>query len=180
MALTRQQKEEQLGSLIENMKTAKSIMFAHYIGLDVPKLSKLRRTLREKGALMQVAKKTLIRLAAKESGNPELGDDVLSGPVACVFSKEDPVAGASVLHKFGKDAEQVQLIGGIFSGKLLSKAEAIAFASLPSRESLLGTFIGMINSPLTAFASMCSSPLSGFARSVAELAKKKETSPSAN
>ncbi|HRH92999.1 MAG TPA: 50S ribosomal protein L10 [Candidatus Peribacteria bacterium] len=173
MALTRDQKAAQLTELKGKMQNAKSVMFAHYIGLTVPDISKFRGKLREGKAELKVAKKSLIQLASKEINGPEILDTAVPGPVACIFSNEDPVAGASIAYKFAKENEKVKLIGGIFDGKLMNAAEAAQFAQIPSRQQLLGIFITMVNTPLTSFVSMCNGPLTGFARALSEVAKKK-------
>jgi large subunit ribosomal protein L10 len=173
MALTRNQKKAQLTALTENMKKAESVIFAHYIGLTVADVSALRAKLKEAKAEMKVAKKTLMRLATKEAGLPEIPEAALTGPVACIFSFSDPITGAQVAFTFAKDHQQVALIGGIYDGKILSKEEAVALAKMPGRQELLTIFAGMLQSPLRSFASICSSPLTGFARALAEVAKKK-------
>jgi large subunit ribosomal protein L10 len=150
-------------------------MFAHYIGMSVAEVSELRSKLKEEEAEMKVAKKTLLKLAAKDTKIPELDDSLLDGPVSLIFSYSDPLSGAQVAFKFGKDHSQVELLGGIFDGKVLTKEEAVELAKMPGREQLLATFASMIRSPLTTFAGMCGSPLGGFARALSELAKQKET-----
>ncbi len=145
------------------MQKSSSVMFAHYIGLTVKNVSDFRDQLRASDAEMKVAKKTLMQLAAKDLGMPELTYDTLQGPVACIFSFADPLTGAQVAFKFGKTNPQVELIGGIFEGKLLSKEEAIAIAKIPGKLQLLGMFAAMLNSPMTSFA-----------RGLSELAKQKE------
>ncbi len=184
MALTRAQKEEQLADLKDKLQKSQSVIFAHYIGLTVTDVGDLRAKLRAKKAEMKVGKKTLIRMAMKELNLPEPGEKDLDGPVACIFSYEDPMSGASVAFAYGKTNDKVKLIGGLFEGKLLTANEAKAFASLPSREVLLATFAMMIRSPLTKFASMANGPLSGFARALSQIAEKggaktSETPPSA-
>jgi large subunit ribosomal protein L10 len=173
MALTRQQKEAQLTDIEQRWKKASSVMFAHYIGLSVTDITKLRLNLRKEQAEMKVAKKSLLKIAMKKLNVPEVKDEDLSGPVACIFSMGEPTSGANITFKFGKDHAQVKLIGGVFSGKLLSPAESVEFATIPSRPVLLGIFMSMCNAPLTQFASACSSPLSGFARCLSEIAKKR-------
>lgn len=163
MALTKVQKQAQLTELKDKMKKSSSVMFAHYIGLTVHDVSDLRDQLRAQDSEMKVAKKTLMQLAAKDLGLPELTYDTLQGPVACIFSFADPLTGAQVAFKFGKANPQVELIGGIFEGKLLSKEEAIAIAKIPGKQQLLGMFAAMLNSPLSSFA-----------RGLSELAKQKE------
>lgn len=179
MAITRQQKEAQVQDLAQKMKNASSVIFAQYQGLSVSDITKLRGKLKKDKAVMQVSKKTLIQIAAKEAGMPEISDDVISGAVACVFSQGEPTSGPNIVHSFGKDHPHVKILGGIFSGKALSVSEANALATIPSRLQLLATFVGMCSSPLVSFASAISSPLSSFARGVSELAKKKEASAGA-
>ncbi len=174
MALTRKQKEAQVVALKDKMAKASSIVFPQYIGLTVADITKLRSQLRKEKAEMQVAKKSLIQIAAKLAKVPEIADSLLPGAVACIFSMEEPTSGAGVAFRFSKDHAQVKLVGGVFSGKLLSQAEAIALATIPSRNVLLATFLSMCQSPLISFASACSSPLTGFARALSEIAKKKE------
>tara|TARA_Y100000310_G_scaffold308519_1_gene351701 strand:- start:749 stop:1405 length:657 start_codon:yes stop_codon:yes gene_type:complete len=172
MALTKDQKSAQIKELVTKLKDAESVMFSHYIGLSVGDVSDFRNKLRENGAEMKVAKKTLIKLAFKDAGYPDIEDENVEGPVACIFSFDDPLSGAQTAFKFSKDHDQVTLVGGVFDGKVLSKEEAMELAKMPSRIELLGKFVAMLNSPLVSFASQCSSPLSGFARAMSQLAEK--------
>jgi len=162
MAVTKAQKVEILTELKDKLQQAKSIMFAHYIGMTVANVSELRGDLKKGNAEMKVAKKTLMKLATRELNMPEPSDEMLDGAVACIFSFEDPLTGAQIAFKFAKKHKQVELIGGIFDGKLISKEEAIAIAQIPGREGLLGMFAAMINTPLSSFA-----------RGLSELAKMK-------
>ena len=177
MALTRKQKEEQVVKLQSKMSEASSVIFTHFIGLTVSDISKLRSQLKKENAELLVAKKSLIQIAAKQANLPEIADATLPGPVACIFSMKEPTVGASISFAFGKDHGQVKLLGGIFSGKILSQKEANELAVIPSRQILLATFMSMCQSPLISFASACSSPLTGFARALSELAKQKESAP---
>ncbi len=163
MAVTKDQKVQILKELKEKMQQSKSILFAHYIGMTVADVSELRGNLKKGNAEMKVAKKNLMRIAAKESNLPEPPEDLLDGPVACIFSFEDPLSGGQIAFKFAKTHKQVELIGGIWEGKLISKDEAIAIAQIPGREALLGMFMAM-----------CQGPLSSFARGLKELAQQKQ------
>lgn len=175
MALTRTQKEDQVKVLTDKMKNASSVIFTHYLGLTVADITTLRSHLRKEEAEMQVAKKSLIQIAAKNANAPEIEDSLIPGGVACIFSFKEPTAGAAITHKFGKDHPQIKLVGGIFDGKVLSAEDASSMATIPSKLQLIGMFMSMCNAPLTQFASAIGSPLTGFARALSEIAKKKET-----
>jgi large subunit ribosomal protein L10 len=163
MAVSRAQKVELLKDLKDKMSKAQSIIFTHYIGMTVTDVSALRAQLKQGKAEMKVGKKTLMQIAAKELNIPEVSDEALDGPVACIFSYEDPLSGAQIAFKFSKDHPQVELIGGVFEGKVLTKEQAVTLAKIPSKQQLLGMFAAMINSPMTSFA-----------RALGEIAKQKE------
>jgi large subunit ribosomal protein L10 len=163
MAVSRAQKADQLVELKDKLGRATSVIFAHYIGLKVADVSDLRRKLKDGKAEMKVAKKTLMRIAGKELGMPEVAEDLVEGPVACIFSFEDALSGAQITFKYAKDHPQVELIGGIFEGKVLTKDEAVRLAKIPGKLQLLGMFMAM-----------CNGPLSSFARALSEIAKQKE------
>ncbi len=175
MALSRKQKEDQVTALKDKISQAQSVIFTQYLGLTVSNITKLRSALRKEGAEMQVAKKNLIQIAAKLANAPEINDEMLPGAIACIFSSKEPTSGAAVAFKFSKDHPQVKLVGGIFSGKVLTMTEANELAVIPGRQVLLATFMSMVQSPLASFASACGGPLTGFARALSEIAKKKET-----
>ncbi|MBT5237164.1 50S ribosomal protein L10, partial [Candidatus Peregrinibacteria bacterium] len=63
MALTKEQKADQIKKLTVQLKDAESVMFSNYIGLNVADVSEFRNKLREGNAEMKVAKKTLIQRA---------------------------------------------------------------------------------------------------------------------
>jgi len=163
MALTKDQKTAQLNELKDKMKRSQSVIFAHYIGMNVADVSEFRAKLKVSDAEMKVAKKTLMQLAAKDLEMPEITDEVIDGPVACIFSYEDPLSGAQIAFQFSKAHPQVELVGGIFEGKIMTKEEAVRFSKIPGKLQLLGMFAAMLNSPLTSFA-----------RGLSELAKQKE------
>ncbi|MBT7493658.1 MAG: 50S ribosomal protein L10, partial [Candidatus Peribacter sp.] len=172
MALTKDQKTAQVTELATKLKDSQSVMFSHFIGLNVGDVSDLRSQLRENGAEMKVAKKTLIKLAFKEAGLPDITPKEIDGPIGCIMSYEDPLSGAQTAFKFSKDHDKVTLVGGVYDGKLLTPQESMTLAQMPGREELLGMFVGMLRSPLVSFASLCTSPLGGFARALDQMADK--------
>jgi large subunit ribosomal protein L10 len=177
MALTREQKAKQIDELTEKLKKSQSIIFTHYLGMNVAAVSKLRNNLRDGQAEMKVAKKTLIAIAAKNAGYVGVEGKKMPGDIACILSYGDPLSGAQIAYAFSKENPQVKLAGGVFDGKVLTKEQALAFAMMPNRKQLLGMFAGMIQSPLRSFASICSTPLRSFAIAANELAKQKAALP---
>ncbi len=164
MAITREKKKEILQDLIDKFTKSKTVVFSDYRGLDVSSISDLRNQLRAGGSECKVAKKTLMRLAAKETDIGELGDDIMEGPVSATFSYEDELAGLQILFKFSKGNENLKLLGGIIDGKVVGKDEIIQLAKLPSKEELYAKLIGSMNAPVSGAVGVLSNILSGFVR----------------
>lgn len=163
MAITRQKKEEVLQELVDKFGKSKSIVFADYRGLDVAGISKLRSSLRESDAEMKVAKKTLMKIAAKEN-KIEIDPSSMEGPVAAAFSYTDPLSGIQALFKFSKENDKLKLLGGIIDGQPVGPDVIEKYAKLPSHEELLAKFVGSAKSPLSGFVGLLGNVISSFVR----------------
>lgn len=161
---TKAQKEVILKNLVENMKAAKAVVFADYKGVSVKDLSLLRKEMRKEGVHFDVAKKTLLKLAAKESGFPEIPDDIIEGPVGAAFCMEDETAGARLIYQAGKKNENLKLRGALFEGKILSIADTKVLATLPTKQELLGKFVYLVKYPIQGFHDVLQNTLGGFVR----------------
>jgi len=176
MALTKAQKEQMVTDMTDAMKNAKSVVFADYQGLSVEDMKDLRAKLREKGVRFKVAKKTLMRLAAKNAGFDNIGNDVMEGPVGVAFSMEDEIDGAKLLHEFGKKNKNLKLRGAIFEGRILSIEETKEIAILPGRDELIAKFIYLVKSPISGFHGVLNNTISGFVRALNAIKEKQEQS----
>ncbi len=151
MAITRQKKEEILAALKAQFADAKSIVFTAYSGLSVKDISKVRSVLREKNVACKVAKKTLIKIAAKDNGYDSIPDEIMEGPVAAIFA-EDEVTGAKTIADLAKEYEALKLLGGLMDGEVLSLEQVTALSEMPSKEELLAKLIGSMKSPMSGLA----------------------------
>lgn len=174
MSLTKEKKAEVLKVLVQKMKDAKSVIFADFQGLPVKDMKILRRELMKEGASLQVAKKTLIRIAAKEIGHTEIPDEVLEGPVSAVFSLNDEIVAAKLIYNFGKKNKNLKLRGALLDGKVLSVAETKELAMLPSKIELIAKFIYVIKSPLSGFHGVLNNTIAGFVRALNAIREKRE------
>lgn len=177
MAVSKAKKQEVLSQLIDHAKNAKSIVFADFHGLPVKEMTQLRNKLREQGVYFHVAKKTLIKLAAKEAGyEGELDAKVLEGTVGAAFSMEDEIAAAKLLKEFSKKNKNLNLRGALFEGKVLSVSQTNELASLPSKEELIAKFMYLLKSPVQGFHGVLNNTISGFVRALNAIREKQEQS----
>lgn len=173
MPITRQKKEEILAGLVKKFKEAQSIVFAQNKGLTVNQVQELKRKLREKNADMKVAKKTLMKIAAKEAGyNVEIPDEAMVGAIGAVFSNDDVAAGAKIVYDYAKKHKALSLLGGLLDGKIMTLDEAKALATLPSKEELMAKLVYLLKSPISGFHGVLNNTIAGFVRALNAIAKK--------
>lgn len=172
MTVTRKMKEQSLADLTKRFKDAKSVVFSENKGLTVKEIQELRKILRENKSDMKIAKKTLMKIAAKEAGYSDIPDDIMPGAVGIVFSYDDVVAGAREIYNYAKKHEALSLLGGLLDGKVLSFAEAKTLATIPSKQELLTKLVYVLKSPIAGFHGALHGTLAGFVRTLDAIAKK--------
>lgn len=145
------QKEETIAAFTETLKGATAIYVSKNDGLSVVEVTELRNKLRAIGATHKVVKNTLAIRAAKAAGFADLSS-FLTGPTVITISKGDVVGAAKVLTDYSKTHEKIQVVGGVIEGKAVSPAEVQVFASLPSKEELIGMLLRTINGPASGLA----------------------------
>jgi len=151
MAINKEKKVEIVAKLEKALKGAKSLVFVNFHGLKVSDATAMRQALRNEGVSYAVTKKTLTKrvLADEkfEGTQPEL-----TGELAMAWS-EDLIAPARGVYSFQKKfPEGVKILGGVFEGKYMSKAEMEGIATIPETPVLRGMFVNIINSPIQRFA----------------------------
>lgn len=144
-------KQPVVDEIAEQLKDAQSAVLVDYRGLTVDQDTQLRKQLREAGVVYKVYKNTLIKRAVAGTAFEALDPD-LEGPTALAISKDDATAPARVIAKFAKNAEALELKGGVVEGTYYDKKGILTIATIPSRDELLSKFLGSIQSPITNFA----------------------------
>jgi len=173
MPVTRQKKEDTLKALVDKFKKAEAVVFAQNNGLTVNEVQELRGNLREKNAEMKVAKKTLIKIAAKEAGyDQEIPDESMDGAIGVVFSYDDVLSGAKEVYEYAKKHDALALLGGLLDGKVMSIEEAQVLAAIPSKEELMTKLVYILKSPISGFHGVLNNTLGGFVRALDAIAKK--------
>ncbi len=162
MPVSKAKKEEVIAELTDLFKNSKSVVFTDYQGISVKDVQTLRRNLLDNDSQFKVAKKTLVKLAAKEAGFDEIPEEALVGQVGVAFSKGDEIAAAKTLYDFSKTNETVKLLSAIMEGKTLTQAETIELAKIPSRDELLAKMVGSMKSPISGFHGVLYSLLRSF------------------
>lgn len=172
MAVTKQKKQEILQGLEKGLKSAKSVIFINFHGLNMKASTELRKILRGMGVKYIVAKKTLIKIVFEKLGIS--GDmPALNGEIAMAFSEGDPMDAARELEKFSKK-NGIGLLGGVFENKYIDSKAVVMLANIPPREVLLAMFVNIINSPVQGLVGTLNGLTSKFVRTLGEISKIKQ------
>lgn len=166
------QNQAMMASIKEDLADVKAVWVVDYRGLSVKEVEGLRRDIREADASMKVYKNTLMRIALKELDMANL-DEVLEGPSAFVFCKNDPVASAKALTEFAKGNDKLVIKGGMMDGDFVNAGQFDAVASLPSREQLLAQIAGAISGVARGLAVSINGVPSGLARTIQQVSEQK-------
>ncbi|HEX9608534.1 MAG TPA: 50S ribosomal protein L10 [Gemmatimonadaceae bacterium] len=165
------EKEQLVAELRDKLTKSQSLYYTDFTGLNVKRMTELRRRLKRAGVDYVVIKNTLALRAVNESG---LVGEKLKGPTGLVVGK-DPVAAARVLTEFAKEFEdRPSMKGGLLQGKAISNAQVKRMASLPSREQMLADLAASMQSPMAAFVGALSGPLYMFAGALDALKSQRE------
>lgn len=156
----------------DKLASSSATVLTEYRGLTVSQLASLRAELRKANAEYKVAKNTLTRIAAREAGF-EVPDELLSGPTALAFAKDDPVGVAKALRAFAKANPALIVKGAVLEGRVISAEETSQLADLASREELLAKVAGMIQTLVAQPARLAQASLTKMAQLLAAYAEKK-------
>jgi len=145
--MKRSAKEQLVVELRDKISSASALYYTDFTGLNVKRMTDLRRKLRAAGVEYVVIKNTLALRAVSESG---LVSTKLKGPTGIVVSK-DALLAAKVLTDFAKANDQKpEVKGGVYEGKEVDAAMVARLAAIPPRDVLLSMLAGALQAPLGA------------------------------
>jgi large subunit ribosomal protein L10 len=166
----RAEKKEAVAALHDVFTKTSVVVVAHYSGLTVVQMQRLRKQMKAAGASVQVAKNRLAQIALKGTDVASIGP-LLKGPTLIAHSA-DPVAAAKAAVAFAKDNDKFVVLGGAMGKTALDVEGVKALATLPSLDELRAKLVGLINAPATKLAQLSTAPAAKLARVVGAYAAK--------
>jgi large subunit ribosomal protein L10 len=160
--MDRAEKREVVTALHDVFAKTGVVVVAHYAGLTVSDMTKLRRDMRDAGGKVKVAKNRLVKLALEGTDAHGIAE-LLKGPT-CIAYSDDPVAAPKVAVKFAKANEKFVILGGAMGPQVLDAKGVNSLATLPSLDELRGKLIGLIQAPASKIARTINEPGAQLAR----------------
>jgi large subunit ribosomal protein L10 len=165
-------KRELVATLNDVFTSTSVVVVAHYQGLTVADMQKLRGQMKQAGATVKVAKNRLARIALDGTEVASI-QALMKGPTLLAYSA-DPVAAAKVAVDFAKGNDKLVILGGAMGATSLNPDGVKALASLPSLDELRAKLVGLIQAPATKVAQVVNAPAAKLARVFGAYAKRDE------
>jgi len=165
-------KRELVSTLNDVFSTTSVVVVAHYKGLTVADMQKLRTQMRQAGATVKVAKNRLAKIALEGTDVASISD-LMRGPTLIAYSS-DPVAAAKVAVDFAKGNEKLVILGGAMGTTTLNSDGVKALATMPSLDELRAKLVGLVQAPATKVAQVVNAPAAKLARVFGAYAKTGE------
>ncbi|MCJ7528670.1 MAG: 50S ribosomal protein L10 [Methyloceanibacter sp.] len=168
--MERAQKREVVTALHDVFAKTGVVVVAHYAGLTVAQMTRLRSDMRSAGGQVKVAKNRLVKLALEGTDASGIAD-LLKGPTCLAFSA-DPIAAPKVAVKFAKANEKFVILGGSMGTTVLDAKGVSSLAELPSLDELRSKLIGLLQAPASKIARTLNEPGAQLARVIAAYGNK--------
>jgi large subunit ribosomal protein L10 len=172
LAVEKAAKKQAIEDLNTTFKSTGVAVVAHYSGLTVAQMQKLRTQMKQAGASVKVSKNRLAKIALEGTDVVAIGS-LLKGPTV-IATSDDPVAAPKIAVEFAKTNEKFVILGGSMGTTVLNVDSVKALASLPSLDELRGKIVGLLVAPATKIAQLTTAPAAKVARVVQAYASKSE------
>lgn len=149
MPVSRERKQELVASYVDTLNDCDGFIIVKTQGLSVSQVQGLRNSIREQNGQYIVAKNTLMRKAL-ETANWIVPDDLLVGPIAIIFGRDNMPGVSKALLRHIEDQdfdEKMQVTGGVMAGDLLDAQQIDAISKLPTLDELRAQLAGLVISP---------------------------------
>ncbi|MFN8498283.1 MAG: 50S ribosomal protein L10 [Anaerolineae bacterium] len=158
MPKSRDQKQAELDALTDELRNSQVVILSDYRGLPVADVNKLRGQLRDKGANFIVAKNTLMSIALRQT-NSAAPEDLLSGPTALTFVRDDIPGTIKVLNQFVRDSKIMTVKGAILGQSVFKGDQVDQLVTMPTLPESRARIVGAIVGPMSGLVTVINGPM---------------------
>ena len=173
--MQREQKEQFVASMRNDLERAEGVLFVDYTGLTVEMVENLRKKFRESGITYQVVKNTLMKRVLDETPFADASNYLKGSPTGVVIGFEDPVTPAKIAFEYRKDNEKLRIKGAVVDKKAVSEKQAEALSKMPSKGELQASIVTLALSPGRMLAAQLKNPAGRVVGAIEALVKRLES-----
>ena len=151
MSANLEAKKQVVEDIKAKINESKSVVLVDYKGLTVAEDTTLRNEFRKANVQYKVLKNTLVRKAFNDLGINSFDAD-LNGTTAVAFGADETSASKVVIDNAKKFSDKLSAKSAFVEGKYVDKKGVEALASIPSREALVATLAGTLQSLIGGLA----------------------------
>ena len=169
--MSKEWKAEQLEKLKDEFKRFSNFIFTDYRGLNVEQITALRSTLREKEVEYHVMKNRFAKRAFSELGHDDVGQFFVN-PTAVAYFNADISDVCKILIESAEETA-LTMKGGLVDGDVITDEQIENISKLPSKQTLIGKTVMLLNSPINGLVFILGGVLSQFLQTLKAIENSK-------
>ncbi len=146
----RSEKKFLVDEVAAHLAKSNYLFLADFTHVTVVDAATIRSAIREFGGEYHVVKNSILNIAMKAAGLPDVSEH-LCGHTAIIVGGENPSAVAKALLKFFTDTTRLEIKTGIVEGALLDKAAIEELSKLPTLPAARALILWILSAPADKF-----------------------------
>lgn len=145
----RQEKQYLLDEVEGQLSQYGSFVIMQYSGFKANAVHQFRRDVAKLGGNVEVMRKRILLKAAEANGH-KLALTDLPGHVGVVFTGNDFIETTKLVYKYRQETDKaINVLGGVYEGKLYSSQDVEKLSKLPSKEVMRSELLAMFEAPMS-------------------------------
>ncbi len=170
--MNKNEKSEVISEVRKLIDDSSALYLTNYSGISVAEITTLRNELRKEGVTYKVIKNTLFERALKESGKYSKLEDYLTGMTGYAFTSGNPVAPAKIIKKYYDASKKFELKACYIEGQFYDGSKLSELANLPSKEEIIASILGSLNSPASGIVGAVNAVLRDLVNVIDQISKR--------
>ncbi|NJO04879.1 MAG: 50S ribosomal protein L10 [Chloroflexaceae bacterium] len=131
---------------------------ADYRGMSMEDLADWRAKMFEQGAEIIVAKNTLLRIAARNTGSDAM-EPLLKGPTSVMFVYDNVAVVAKAFNAYARDHDKIKVRGGLLGRSMVKTEDLAEVEKMPKKEAVIAQILGGLVLPLSGVVNAINAPV---------------------
>lgn len=146
--MNRQDKSSAIEALKKEFQSNDAAFVVGMQGMTVAQVESLRNAVRKQGARFQVAKNSLLRIAARDLASVEKLSPHFKDQVAIIFVPKEASSVAKLICDVSQENDHLKIVAGSYESRVFDQDMVKFLGSLPPKEVLVAQLCGLLKAPM--------------------------------